>query len=927
MSDAIKRINDAQIPRAQAGNPGFGPYEDIESFKEKSAGTGLTPGQVINREYDQRGVDGVDPLQESRAPKPPSVYLGKGNPLIEGFERPSRASEHEAASALWTHYRNTLLGEDRHAAARLMTAFARTGQSLAEEAGVRESRAGTPDHAQVSQQLRDSGADAETASDRAEEIASLQSRIQTNGSDRFTITARTAGEAKVARHMVDWARALQKPRSNFEEATTLYSPRSLPDREIIEAGLASARPDPIAAREPDDQGRIAPKRVGVIAGKGAENAAVQATSQLDKDVELVPGKNAQLWRQLIDSNTHKRKPVGFTRGDYSAKSIKEDNMKAVDAADQVIVTWNGDDNDFALHAAAAADRKGKLAAVFDAEGNELDRDGIAAKSRGLHLSAKQYKQQQSASAFDVPANTPEGRLGLSLVRGMPRSGLEALSQTTLTLNEISEMAGNETGREQLYQNHRVPGRAISAMADPEATSNARESFERITDHCKKENVQVIGPESYPQSMLAKGSFPPVMYMKSNDPEGFRDLQKATAVVGDQNMHPTFARRASAINQAIDDAGIPTVRVEGHGAPENVPQTKNSVLILPSGHSHANKAARLDFADDGQGRQTAEGPSGRSWQIARGEDGKFNLHVSDHPDGPVATRDPKAELNTGNLSAEDRQKWETAQTYVVAREKQGKHEGLVPLATVKPDDLGDAIRSNPKAQHVMAMPSGLSRPVEDVQEERRRRALGAEHFAEQAQETLKGRAERSETKWIEAQVHNQRDAVVKAGGHVVSALPPQETGSVYNADIGKRIRLSSRATDTTRSEAQVRAVQIADAAVFTQIDARSSDSRDAIAMAAAKGVKMAAISPERGPEENVPEMGGNRAVLGRGRDVPRKLGLTGNKAEPFETRLADNKIAGPVSKGDEAAFVGRLKDKLENKPKARTAKRNAAEAEA
>ena len=111
------------------------------------------------------------------------------------------------------------------------------------------------------------------------------------------------------------------------------------------------------------------------------------------------------------------------------------------------------------------------------------------------------------------------------------------------------MAQDDAGRAQLYQQHRVPGRAISAMADEDALTDARESLQRIVGHCREDNVQIIGPENYPKNLLAKGRMPTVMFLQSNDPEGFRDLSKATALVGDHEstLLAPMARQAAEVS--------------------------------------------------------------------------------------------------------------------------------------------------------------------------------------------------------------------------------------------------------------------------------------------------------------------------------------------------------------------------------------------
>jgi hypothetical protein len=404
-----------------------------------------------------------------------------------------------------------------------------------------------------------------------------------------------------------------------------------------------------------------------------------------------------------------------------------------------------------------------------------------------------------------------------------------------------------------------------------------------------------------------------MFLQSNNPEGLNALSKSTALVGDSDLIAPNARRAAELSQAIDAAGIPSVRLEDHGTPATVPQTKGSVLLLSAGHGYAAPVA-MTWSRDAEGRLVSEdGPSGRTWSIEKAQDGAFELKASDQ-DKPVSRKAPDP-VEIPGLSAKERQGWNTATSYVLLQPKGGKKAGkqLVPAAEVAPQELTQTLRESKQMANsqVMANPSGVTRSAFDAYFEQVNKAKGAAGLEQEAVSHLQRRAEESETGFRARRQTEERSAWVQAGHHVLSLQPPEETGSAYDPDARERVGFPARSTDLTRSDAQAMAVRMADSVVFTQVASRSEHSLKAVATAAETKTPMATLVPER-HYDTLPEVGGNMALLGKGRNVPSKIGLSANGARPFETELADRRPAGKVEAGQEAAFVERLQARLDGR---------------
>ncbi|MBK1669082.1 hypothetical protein CKO28_13670 [Rhodovibrio sodomensis] len=802
-------------------------------------GASMTVADAAFKDYDARELeidDGTD--RPGRKPadeleKRAHIYIGFNHPLANQ-QRQHGLSEHEASWSYHNYLRRTLTRRDPKAAA-LFSAFARFGQDLREEAAELARQSAGNNKPNNFDKLLDEGMGAQQASELAAEMDSLagQSRAAAGGQDDFTVIAATTGEARIARHVMDYATQQLVGDGHSRATNTLCTPERMPSAEQIEQMLAEVQPamfdqqreEPVSRtftdrRTGESKTQVYKGQIGVIASFGAEGAAARQVAELDRDVAVAPGRNRALWDTLIQGkDPHYRVPAASKQENLKAR---EYNDRVIETSDQVIVAWNGNDDDLALAAAANAARRGKLHQVVDHQGNELDVDAVTDHALAMNPSAREARRAKTLSQFDVEAATPEGRLALSQIRGLSRAGLDALSQTPLSINELADLAQSEEGQRSLYRDHRIPSQAIRVLQDDKAMSEARESFGRIMNHCREQGVTVVGPQHFPEKLLQAGAdAPAVLFVQAKEPERLAEFRDAVAVVGDSELLPHSAQQATRLGQALDQQNIKMIQIEDQGMPA-MATSQPSMLVLTSGHGHVPRGTSLSWKTEENGAQVATGVDGNTWRVALAKDGRT------------------VELSSAKAG----------KTSIVRQEGMPKHF----------DEMDEAGQANART-----------------------RSIGR----------MKDEAFHHDNEIVQAPIRAQRAAVVEHGGFVVSALPPMETTSVYVHAEGQRVGLPAVRTEQTQQRAAEMTATMSEAVLVTQMGTRSP-MRYALPAAVDTKAEIGVQVPVK-QVMNLDEVGGNMALInGRGRDLSNVMDLPVRHGDVFALKLADKRVATPIT---------------------------------
>lgn len=560
------------------------------------------------------------------------VLIGYRHPLNNPL-REKNLTDFEAAGALWAHYARTFLQRDRKAL-ELFGEMVRTGHKLVDEASSLsvDRRAGSHGRGDTREALLDTrtAQSAEQASDMAEEAESLANRSASYDIRNFTVVANSAAEAQVIRGMIDYALkvappAALKPTSIGEPSVNnMLSVEKLPSAEEFRKVLDGLKPAMFDPNRREDKR----KTVALVASLGKEQNLVDSVKALPADVAVFPGINRKVMDTLIQSgDRHWRMRVDLEKKNLGGvRAVIDYNEQIIDQADQVVIAWNGDYQDVAMIAASYAARRGKLMAMVDESGRAMDVVEVGRQAIQMHKSKAEFARSMNAGVFDVAASSPEGRLGLQMIRKLPRTAANALANTDYTLNDIVEMAGSDEGRRKLVQDCKIGGVALQALTDERGITNARESAKRILAHCSETNTTIIGPETYPKSLLASGpeNLPPVLYVQAQDPKAFRDVHSVVAFVGDKDLLPQTAKKASELATALDRPEVTLLQVEDQGMPRFTPENP-SVLMLTSGHGFFPKVADITWKAEGK-ELVAQGQGG-NYAIRMTEDKGFALVVS------------------------------------------------------------------------------------------------------------------------------------------------------------------------------------------------------------------------------------------------------------------------------------------------------------
>ena len=810
---------------------------------------------------DQGEYDGSDePKREVDRDYAPHMFLdtttAMGNP-----NRKRDMPDYDAGHSMWQHYERVLSrGDD--STINLLQAAARAGNRMSKEAALHRVGGARVEDSSYREALLDTRAarTGEQAADMAEEAASsaaARARNVSGGGD-WTLIAGSTDEAKIARRVIDYALTLMPADGALSSQKLIYSPSELPPKSEMLAVLNEVRPS--LYRDMTDAQRIGDaatagkaqnarqtrKAVAIIASAGAENAALGQLRGVDRSIAVIPGASKTLWKAMIDAkDNHWRVTVPFVKPDAEGKYPKNagliHNENVINAADRVIVAWNGRDDDDALTAAAYAARVGKLEAIVDDRGNLLNRAEASDHAMTANPSRAEVARARSAGVFDIPADSPEARFALTLVRpfrsaGLSSSAIDAVANAAskveggMTLREMSEMARDPQGAQELLRTHKIAIGTIRILADDKSMANAREAYKRIKEQCDDKGVYMVGRQDMPAQLAKDPNAPQVLFVKGGNPDELRSMTNVVAMMGDANPLPHMARRGAELAVAMDRPGVTLLQVEDQGLPRFTPENA-SLLLLASGHEQFGPRAHIEW----------NAPNDKGVE--------------------------KAEARTG--------------AFAVVPSKSGEKLHLMYLAA-------GADRSETKTLATADVPPG-GRPVDqpfgeiDKKEAQRRAVWGA------AIEVLKTTALHHEQEILNRPTREFRDSFIQNGGMVISAMPPVESTSVYSTVSKSREAVPAIRTPESETKAIEIAARLADVTVITQSSTKGPMNTALSAISERHG-KVVVVSP---PQEIAAfdEVGGNIAMARMpGKDLPNVMALTGDRALAIRQEYGDRKLA-------------------------------------
>jgi hypothetical protein len=569
--------------------------------------------------------------------------------------------------------------------------------------------------------------------------------------------------------------------------------------------------------------------MAVIPARGSEEALAAVAARQPADILLLVPDNwafqkalraamgdaaydARVWTRAKDEALKTGIDVpnlqGLKGGDF-ARAYRETIETLIARADRVLVGQSDDPRDFAVTAAAEAARRGKLAAAVTPAGTIVrgpDLDRLAEQAMKASPSRAEYARSRTVELHDIPAGSPEGRLALSLLRqaggkDLPNPAIDALARTGMTINELADMAKDRTLASDLMRKYGIPLGAIAALADDFAMAAARDAFAIIKEDCQKEKVQIVGPEGFPAALRDGKGAPAVLFVRG-DASLLTSGRPTVGVVGDSALLPAVAERAGAFVRGIEAAGGVPMTVEGMGVPRIAPEGPQ-IMVLATGHGHYGKLPALEWKEAGQGRHPGD------VLVAETANRRYTIEI-------IEGRDQKIRYTVTNLAA-----------------------------------TGDG------ASRTIEMPLRGERPRPYYAEEDvRGQKEGAKWNGDVRR--AKEAAQANEAFIRSGDVRAHRQAVIDAGGVVVSLLPPRREGILFSHATQA---LEGTPTDR-RPENEHRAIELvartADVIAITQAS-QTSPARFAVAISAARGRRVAVLPPT--PDLHLqPEIGGNQALL-------------------------------------------------------------------
>jgi len=780
---------------------------------ERDAYTGLDVDQI-----------GEDPDRGPRPVRPyhPHVVVMSARHPLGNPHRGVASNDYERAWGLYQHYQRVLSARGEEAR-RLVNALAQTAERLQAEGGDRQ----RADAGEIAAQAEASGLDRRTAQEIGEQAASQELRGRGTA---FTVVAPTVEEARIIRGMIDWATTIVPTSRDLKSQQLLTRNDQLPSVEDMLKALEGLRPEPWGQNLQANrgQGRDFVRAMAVIPARGAEQALARVAARQPEDVLLLVPDNwgfqkalraemgdaaydARVWtrskEQELETGIDIPDLQDLKGGDF-ARAYRETVETLVSRADRVLVAQSDDPRDFAVTAAAEAARRGKLAAAVAANGTVIRGpalDRLAEQAMKASPSRAEYARSRTVELHDVQAGSPEGRLALSLLRqaggkDLPNPAIEALARTGMTINELADMAKGRDTAQILTRQHGVPIGAVAALADDFAMAAARDAFGKIREDLQKEKVQVVGPDAFPPALREGKGAPAVLFIRGN--AALLSAGRPTiGILGDAALLPAVAERAGAFVRGVEAAGGVPVSVEGMGVPRVAPEGPQ-IVVLATGHGHYGKLPALDWKEVGTGRRSdvlvAETPNRRyTIEIVEGRDQKILFTVEN----------PAASGEGAKRTTEMPLRGERPRPFYAEEDIRGQKEGA---------------KWNGDIRH-------------------------AKDFAQSNEAFIRS-----------GDVRAHRQAVLDAGGVLVSLLPPRREGILFSHATQD---LEGMPTDR-RPENEHRAIElvakIADVSTITQAS-QTSPVRLAVALSAARGRRVAVLPPT--PDLHLqPEIGGNRALL-------------------------------------------------------------------
>lgn len=343
--------------------------------------------------------------------------------------------------------------------------------------------------------------------------------------------------------------------------------------------------------------------IAIFADDGMENAAADYVKDLDSRLLPCPEKNGALWKAVGEV-----RPKGaFYPREYDP-NLKQNQAadQLVGRADAVAVFVNGDPTSRASSVLAQASRLGKAVKVIGPDRREMPLMETAREAEASHMSKKEIAQSFSSHVFDVAVSDPLAYLGLSQVRShkfgsINEKDLNRLATMKETVNDIADMATNEGGQEYLRDEMKITPGTIRLLGDSDAMASARDTTLKLRGELTRHDMDVIGPQDYPESILRTGNFPPYMIVEG-DKDFLRHAQTMIGITGKQAGDDRERRiAASTGTKAVSALTMQPATIAYVQGQTNVatPETGPQVMVAPTG------AAYITAEERAQQRQNIE----------------------------------------------------------------------------------------------------------------------------------------------------------------------------------------------------------------------------------------------------------------------------------------------------------------------------------
>ena len=376
--------------------------------------------------------------------------------------------------------------------------------------------------------------------------------------------------------------------------------------------------------------------MALFADDGMEDQAAAYAAKSDTRLAIAPEKNAALWKAM---SAERPQGVYYPRA-YNPNSKQwAAGDELAQRADGGVFFWNGDHNSRAFAAAAEFSRQGKALRIHGPDGKELPLFETAREAEQAHQSKKEFAQSQSHHAFDLSAKEPMAHYGLSLIKHdklgtLNDKDINRLSQMDETVNDIADMADTAQGREYLLKEQKISGGAVKLLGDKDAMTNARQSLLEIRREMQADNVDIIGPRDYPESLVRSGSVPPYLFIQG-DKDFFRNADTIIGVTGspardDRARRLTTSPAAEAMSSLTMQPAT-VAYVQGQ-TPVDMPESGPQIMVATAGQAHtsdADRAKESRIIENGgavirtlPSRHSSFYYDAKAWNEERGKKGKL-----------------------------------------------------------------------------------------------------------------------------------------------------------------------------------------------------------------------------------------------------------------------------------------------------------------